>query len=114
LQEVLGRLLTGFIHSQCGNEPSGSGREHHLADPAVSSILTAGLPSRVMTVPVTDAVHLTPPDRPQWVDDGLLRCTIERQLSRKPMFLPGAASGAIGHHLLFPKHRPGDRQQYAA
>jgi len=28
------------------------GREHHLADPVVSSILTAGLPSRGMTVPL--------------------------------------------------------------
>ena len=33
---------------------TGLGRDRHLADPAVSSILTAGLPSWGMTVPVTD------------------------------------------------------------
>ena len=35
-------------------EPSGYGRERQLADPAVTSILTVELPSRGMTVPVTD------------------------------------------------------------
>ena len=33
-----------------------------------------------------------------------MRRTIERQLSRKPTLLPGAASGAIGHDLPFTKH----------
>jgi len=40
----------------------------------------------------------------QWMDCGLLRCTIERQLSRKPTFLPDAASGAIGQDLPITKH----------
>jgi len=31
-----------------------AGREHRLADPALSSILTAGLPGRGMTVAVTE------------------------------------------------------------
>jgi hypothetical protein len=41
---------------------------------------------------------------PFWAECGLLRRTIERQLSRKPTFLPGAASGAVGHDLSFTKH----------
>jgi hypothetical protein len=45
-----------------------------------------------------------PPDRQHWIDDGLLRRTIERQLSRKPTLLPGAASGAIGEDLSITKH----------
>jgi hypothetical protein len=31
-----------------------SGRDHHLADPAASSIQKAGLRSRGMSVPITD------------------------------------------------------------
>ncbi|MGB5535065.1 MAG: hypothetical protein WBN08_04115, partial [Thiogranum sp.] len=58
-----------------------------------------------MTVPVTDPSFTGRGlGGQQWMDCGLLRCTIERQLSRKPTFLPGAASGAIGHDLSFTKH----------
>ena len=45
-----------------------------------------------------------PSDRQQWIDDGLLRRTIERQLSRKPTFVPGAASGAVVQDLSIMKH----------
>ena len=44
-----------FCQPVLGQAPrTACGRERHLADPAVSSILTAGLPSRIMTVPVKD------------------------------------------------------------
>ena len=43
-------------------------------------------------------------ERQVMADYGLLHCTIERQLSRKPTFLPGAASHAIGQDLPITKH----------
>jgi hypothetical protein len=63
----------------------------------MSGILTAGLPSQGMTVPVTDL-----PFAECYLignsgsNTRLLHRTIQRQLSPKPTFHPEAASGAIG------------------
>ena len=66
----------------------------------MSSVLTAGLPSRGMSVPYGAAGYRTPTDRDQWVDFGMLHRAIQRQLSPKLTFAAAETTYGTGDGLL--------------
>ena len=93
-----------LMTQRVGQRPSGYGREHHLADPAMPSILTAGLPPRGMSVPVTNLLlsrcHLVGGGVPITAD-----CTAQSNVSflRSGCSPPGALPPESSSGLSFTK-----------